>query len=173
MSLIDELGLTEAQKAQLHSELLGNIKTAPPEVVELVAVAPKVDDEWVFTNTSGGDLMLPDLGVLSGDKKSFTPEVLPVGSSKDLREYYSSKELKACRTIKRALETGLLTRGRVSQPVKNELSQLAAANPNGTFEDPSSGKGEYDKKLAELERKDAEEDQRTRKGYQPGTDARR
>lgn len=172
MPLIDSLGLTEAQKEQLRAEMFGAMKTPPPEMSE-PATAVKVEDEWVFTNTSGGDLMLPDLGVLSGDKKSFTPEVLPVGSTKDLREYYSPKELKACRTIKRALETGLLAKGRVVQPVKNALSQLAAANPSGSFEDPSSGQGEYDKKLAELERKDAEEDQRTRKGYKPGVEARR
>lgn len=165
MSLMDELNLTEEQRTKLRIELLSTVVTPPPELSAAPALVP--DEEWVFTNTSGGDLMLPDLGVLSGDKKHFTPEVLPVGSTKDLREYYTPKELKACRTIKRAIDAGLLAKGRVAQPAQNEISRLAAANPNGSFEDPNFGNGEYDKKLADLEKKDYEEDLRTRKDFNP------
>jgi hypothetical protein len=136
---------------------------------EKLQVKVKAEEEFVFTNTTNTDVSIEDLGIRSPSGQ-FRSEVFAPYECKNLREYYTPKEIAKSKYLILAQKKDMIKKGRWTkdQLASNDdpLALMARSNPDGTFTDPrevGNSPNHFDQKLRELQEKDAREDQETRK----------
>lgn len=130
-------------------------------------------DEFIYTNVTSGDLIIPDLGFkLPNDQ--FEPIVFKAGQTVNLRQTYKRREILASRYLIVALIQGLVVKGPGTPAQRKQTedplvirareyvgSSEAFADPYPLALNEGDGETEYDKKLAELRRKEIAENQST------------
>ena len=137
--------LTPEARAQLIAQLR-------EEELKVEAAETAHADEGVYTNTSPDAVTVADLGFRAGN--SFTSETFAPGETKDLKTFYKLREIRGSKYLAKLSQPGgPLVRGRVTVDIhaNNPMAALAALRPDGSFNDPLSGKREYDLKLKQVE----------------------
>jgi hypothetical protein len=162
--------LTDEEYALVRERVLREVGIEKVVSEKTEAVAPVAEEDvYVYTNTQNADLTIDDLGIKSPSGQ-FSPEVFSPYETKNLREIYSRRELKASKYLLVAVKKGFLKKGEIKREEleKNTdvLTKLARNNPEGSFTDPvpvGGGDDHFDKKYRELQERDEKEDKETRK----------
>jgi hypothetical protein len=126
-------------------------------------VAASAAEEHVYTNPTTERQFIPDLGIKAGDV--FMAESFAPGETKDLAQRYRLREIRASKFLPMLVnEQKKLLRGRVAVDVtsRDPFHEMAVLRPDGSFNDPMSGKRPYDLKLRDLEDKEEREERDTR-----------